>query len=121
MAEGIDDVSPLEHVLDGVRSGHGVAVFDHRGMLKCSRGYGTSEYGDGVVHEEFDADGGETGGWCAGAVRRRFVGEEEGRAVNGESGDNIGATADLPQYGCIEGGPNRTAAPRFRPLQPAWA
>lgn len=56
--------------------------------LGRSRGQSFPVNRDGVLHEEFNAYGGEAcGGGAARAMRRRLVREEEPRALDGKSGD----------------------------------
>src|SRR6266496_1840442 len=55
------DHGTLQHLLDGAGSGHRIAVFDHQASAGSPRANRARVDRDGIVDEELDPDGGETG------------------------------------------------------------
>lgn len=60
MAEGVANRA-LKHTTDRLRAEGLMLVFADGTVLGCAGGDGLAVNGDGIVHEEFDADCGETG------------------------------------------------------------
>ena len=73
-----------------MRSDGLVRVFVDGAVLDRSGVERSLLHSGGIVHEELDPHGRETGGGgTARAVRGRVVGEKELRAVNRQSGDDV--------------------------------
>src|SRR5258708_26847686 len=62
-------------------------------------------YRDGIIYEKLDPHSGKNRRrWAARAVVGRLVGQEEFRAVNGKTGDDLAAGIQVPQEFRAEGG-----------------
>jgi len=96
VTERIGDRS-LQHPSDWLRANGVVPVLLHRSSLDRSCRHGAPVNRDGVVDEQFDTNGGKTRGRrAAGAVRRRFGGEKERRAINRQTCDDVFAI-EMPE------------------------
>ena len=89
VAEGIDH-GALEHAADGLGTESSVLVLPDRAVFGRAGSDGLTLNQGGIVDEELDPDGGETGGtWGASAVGRSFLGEEERGSVDRDAGDGV--------------------------------
>jgi hypothetical protein len=88
----------LQHSLDCCRANCLVLMFNDRVSLDGTCGHSALVYGDGIIYEKLDPHSGKTRGrWAARAVVGRLVGQEEFRAVNGKTGDDMAAGIQVPQ------------------------
>jgi len=71
-------------------------VFLHGTVLCSSSVQGSPAHCDGVVHEQFNPHRRETrGDWASCAVRRRFLGQQELRAVNRKASDDVATASQV--------------------------
>lgn len=96
MSEGIDR-SALQHATNRLRSAGGVIVLFDGTMCRCSSFHRHSLGFNRILDEKFDPHRCEARRrWPARAVFGGMIGEEEWRAVDGQSCDNIGTLPEFP-------------------------